>query len=317
MSAVIEVVAIGGNALIDPALTPSVENQFAVTARSTEPIADLLERGARLVLTHGNGPQIGFMALRSALSKEHVHEVPLDSLVASTQGGLGYMIERALREALHFRGRKDPVVTVVTEVAADPNDEAFGHPTKPIGVYYTAVEARVLEVERRWDFVEVPRHGWRRVVASPAPRRIVQLDTIRLLLENGVTVICCGGGGVPVMRSEDGHLTGLEGVIDKDRVSALLAFRLGAERLFLTTAVDAVYIDFGTDHEQALRDVTVDEVRSLAAAGQFPPGSMGPKMEAACRFIEHGGREAVICNTAGLVDAYDGRAGTRIRPARG
>ncbi len=306
------VVAIGGNALIEPDGPPTVANQFAVTTRSMGPIADLLERGERIVLTHGNGPQVGFMALRSALARDHLHEVPLDSLVADTQGSMGYMIERALRETLGRRGVDRPVATIVTEVAADPDDEAFGHPTKPIGPFYEEEQARKIEAERGWEFVFVAGRGWRRVVPGPAPRRIVQIETIRLLVDNDVTVICCGGGGVPVVHHEDGRIEGLEGVIDKDRVSALLADRLGAARLFVTTAVDAVYSHFGTDQQRKYSELTVAQARALAEEGHFPPGSMGPKVEASCRFVENTGGEAVICHTHDLAKAFDGQAGTRI-----
>ncbi len=309
----IHVVAIGGNALIDPARPPTVKNQFAVTARSMEPVADLLRDGVRLVLTHGNGPQVGFMARRSTLSSEHIHEVPLDSLVADTQGCLGYMIERALREALRRRGIQRQVVTLVTEVETDPEDAAFGHPTKPIGAFYSQSEANTLQTERGWDMIHVLQRGWRRVVPSPAPLRILQIDVIRLLLDQGIVVVCCGGGGIPLKRMEDGELVGVEGVVDKDRISALLGFRLGAERLLLATATDAVYRDFGTDAAEALTDLTVSEARGLASSGQFPPGSMGPKIEAACRFVEHGGAEAVICHTDQLFKAFHGKSGTRIR----
>lgn len=306
-------VAMGGNSLLDPGLPPTVENQFAVTARAVVPIADLIARGVHLVLTHGNGPQVGFMQLRVEMSKPWVHEVPLDSLVADSQGALGYMIQRGLREELRRRGLEAEVATIVTEVEVDPHDRAFAEPTKPIGKFYTAEEADALRRERGWNMVEDSHRGWRRVVPSPAPVEIVQLATIRRLVEQGVTVIACGGGGIPVMRDEAGHIRGLEAVVDKDRASALLATRLGATRMIVTTGVDAVYRDYLTERRTALRETTLDEVRRLAAEGQFPPGSMGPKVEAAVRFLERGGEEVVICHPEALVEAFDGRAGTRIR----
>ncbi|MFN8589032.1 MAG: carbamate kinase [Candidatus Eisenbacteria bacterium] len=302
----------GGNSLLDPKLPPTVENQFAVTARAVVPVAGLIARGVHVVLTHGNGPQVGFMQLRVELSKQQMHEVPLDSLVADSQGALGYMIQRDLREYLRLHGQSTEVATVVTEVEVDPNDKAFTEPTKPIGKFYSEAEADKLKSERHWDMVEDSHRGWRRVVASPAPISIVQLDTIRRLVDAGVTVIACGGGGIPVMRDETGHIRGLEAVIDKDRASALLAVQLGVKRMFITTGVDAVYRDYLTDHRTALRETTISELTAMAAAGQFPPGSMGPKIEAALYFLERGGDEVVICHPEALLDAFDGNAGTRI-----
>jgi carbamate kinase len=308
-------IAMGGNSLLDPALPPSVENQFAVTARAVVPIAALIQRGEHLVLTHGNGPQVGFMQLRVELSKHQIHEVPLDSLVADSQGGIGYMIQRDLREELERHGVRAEVVTVVTEVEVDPDDDAFSEPTKPVGRFYSAEDANALREERGWDMVEDSHRGWRRVVPSPSPRAIIQLDTIRRLVDAGVTVIACGGGGVPVMRGPDGRLRGLEAVIDKDRASALLAEDLGVRRMVITTGVDAIYRDYLTDHRTPIRDITTRELKPLVAAKQFPPGSMGPKVEAAIRFLERGGEEVVICHPDELALAFDGRSGTTIRRA--
>lgn len=309
------IIAIGGNSLLDLTRPPTVENQFAVTARAVVPIADFIARSAwpdRIVLTHGNGPQVGFQALRSELSSQVLHEVPLDSLVADTQGSLGYMIQRALREELRRRGLAFHVTSLVTEVEVDPDDRAFQEPTKPIGRFYTESEAQVLGRDRGWQMVEDSHRGWRRVVPSPAPVAIVQLDSIGELTEAGTIVICCGGGGIPVVRNADGTISGLEAVIDKDRVSALLGARLAAERLIITTAVDGIYKDFLTDDRQLLRQTTLDELQELAAAGQFPPGSMGPKVKAADRFLKNGGEEVFICKPSDLVAAIEGRAGTRV-----
>lgn len=305
-------IAMGGNSLLDPKLPPTVENQFAVTARAVIPVAGLIARGVHVVLTHGNGPQVGFMQLRVELSKQQMHEVPLDSLVADSQGALGYMIQRDLREYLRLHGQNTEVASIVTEVEVDPNDKAFTEPTKPIGKFYSEEEAANLQSERAWDMVEDSHRGWRRVVASPAPISIVQLDTIRRLVDAGVTVIACGGGGIPVMRDETGHIRGLEAVIDKDRASALLAVQLGVKRLFITTGVDAVYRDYLTENRTALRETTISELKAMAEAGQFPPGSMGPKIEAALYFLERGGDEVVICHPEALLEAFDGNAGTRI-----
>jgi carbamate kinase len=310
------VVAIGGNSLLDPDLPLDMESQLAVAAEAVKPIADLVAEAAwpdRIVLTHGNGPQVGFQALRSELSKDELFEVPLDALVADTQGSLGYMLQRALREELLRRGISHNVVSVVTEVETDPLDHAFKEPTKPIGRFYRADEARVLERDRGWRMVEDPHRGWRRVVPSPAPVRIVQLESIARLTDQRSIVICCGGGGIPVVRDEGGAIRGLEAVIDKDRVSALLGVRLGAQRLVITTGVDGIYQDFMTPQQKLLDRVTLDELRALADAGEFPPGSMGPKVKAADRFLTHGGDEVIICRPESLMSALRGETGTRIR----
>jgi carbamate kinase len=233
--------------------------------------------------------------------------------VADSQGAIGYMIQRDLREELERRGLRAEVATVVTEVEVDPDDDAFGEPTKPIGRFYSLAEAERLRAERGWDMVEDSHRGWRRVVASPAPRAVIQIDTIRRLVDAGVTVIACGGGGIPVMRGPDGRLRGLEAVVDKDRASALLAEELGVSRMIITTGVDAIYRDYLTERRTRLENLTTTELMRLAATGQFPPGSMGPKVEAAIRFLERGGDQVVICSPESLAEAFDGRAGTTIR----
>lgn len=307
------VIAMGGHSLLDPALPPTVQNQFAVTARAMGPVADLVERGRKLVLTHGNGPQVGFMQLRSELSKAKIHEVPLDSLVADSQGAIGYMIQRALRQELMARDAEREVATIVTEVEVDHHDTAFTEPTKPIGRFYTEQEAAQLAADHGWRMAEDPKRGWRRVVASPSPVSILELPTIRMLAEAGTTVISCGGGGIPVTREDDGTLLGVEAVIDKDRTSALLAVALGATHLVITTAVDAVYKDFLSDTPVRLTETDVETLKDLEAEGQFPKGSMGPKIEAAVYFLERGGQAVVICAPEDLVDALEGKAGTTIR----
>lgn len=307
------VVAIGGHSLLDPGLPSTVENQFAVTAAALAPIADLLERGERLVLTHGNGPQVGFMALRSELAKNRVHEVPLDSLVADSQGSLGYMIQRALREELQGRGVSTGVAAVVTEVRVDSNDQAFREPTKPIGRFYSSEEAEALSAEHGWKMIEDANRGYRRVVPSPIPQQIVQLDVIKSLIDSGVTVICCGGGGIPVTGDPGEHIEGHEAVIDKDRTSMLLAIELGADRLVISTGVDRVYRDFLTDHAEPLATISMAEAIRLGEDGQFPSGSMGPKIEAAIHYLQRVDGEVVICSPENLVAAMNGDAGTRIR----
>ncbi|MCP4222604.1 MAG: carbamate kinase [Actinomycetia bacterium] len=306
------VIAIGGHSLLAPDLPPTVANQFAVTSDAMKPIARLLDRGEQIVLTHGNGPQVGFMQLRSELARETLPEVPLDSLVADSQGAMGYMIERALRAELRRGGNDAQVVTIVTEVEVDPDDPAFDAPNKPIGRFYQRAEAESLARERGWQLMEDPKRGVRRVVPSPNPQRIVQLSTIEQLCQLGITVICCGGGGIPISRSEDGQIVGQEAVIDKDRVSMLLAVRLGAPRLIITTSVDYVYTDFYSDSPRPRPSLGLDEVRSLRAQGQFAAGSMGPKMDAAVDFLDAVDGEMIICLPEDLEEAIDGRAGTHI-----
>ena len=310
------VLAMGGNSLLDPAVPPSGDGQIQTTARAVVPIADLIARGVHLVITHGNGPQVGFRQLRSELARSHIYEETLDVLGADSQGGLGYMIQRLLREELERRGLRTEVVSVITETLVDPRDLAFQHPTKPIGKFYTEDEADHLRRTKGWAMVEDSKRGWRRVVPSPQPKEIVQLPTIRRLVESGVTVISTGGGGIPVMKDPEGRIRGLEAVIDKDRATALLAARLGVKRLLITTGVDAIYKDFHTPNRTALRDTTPAELRLLASQGQFPPGSMGPKVEAAAYFLERGGEEVVICKPEELALAFDGQAGTRIHRDR-
>jgi len=306
------VVALGGNAMIDPDKPPTVDNQIAVVERIVRPIAELVSLGHRIVITHGNGPQVGFMALRSELGRAVVHEVPLDALVANTQGSLGYLLQRALREELLLRGRNDEVVSLLTEVEVDPEDEAFGHPTKPVGGFYTALEAQLLKDDRGWTMIEDAHRGWRQVVASPAPTGIVQLPTIKRLMADDVIVICCGGGGIPVVRKSDGSLRGVEGVIDKDRTSAMLAARIDAHNLLLTTAIDRVYLNFGQPDQEALDEIDLQAAEALLDSGGLPAGSMAPKVKAATRFLIHGGDNAVICRPSALIGAINGRAGTRL-----
>ena len=309
------VIAIGGHSLLAPDLPPTVANQFAVTSEAMKPVADLLGRGEHLILTHGNGPQVGFMQLRSELARHTLPEVPLDSLVADSQGAMGYMIERALRAELRQRDIEAPVVTIVTEVEVDPDDPAFDAPNKPIGRFYERTEAESIAREHGWQLTEDPKRGVRRVVASPVPQRIVQLSTIEQLCELGITVICCGGGGIPVSRRRDGQIVGQEAVIDKDRVSMLLAVQLGARRLVITTSVDGIYEDFYSDSPKPRPELTIDEVRALHAQGQFAAGSMAPKVEAAIDFLDAIDGETIICLPEHLVEAIDGRAGTHITRA--
>ena len=306
------IVAIGGHSLLDPDQPSAMDKQCAVTAKAMQHVADLVAQGDPIVLIHGNGPQAGWMQLRSVLAKGHLQEVPLDAIVANTQGSLGYMLQRTLRQALNERGVERPIATLVTEVRVDPTDQAFEEPTKPIGNFYTDEEAQLLSQQFGWLMVEDSRRGYRRLVPSPSPVAIVQVEVIKQLLEAGTIVICCGGGGVPVTWQEGGPIRGLEAVIDKDRVAALLAVELGSPRLVITTGVDTVCTDFGTAKEAPLRDTHVEEVRHLARQGHFPPGSMRPKMEASVYYLNRVDGEAVICSPSNLNEALAGESGTHI-----
>ncbi|MCS6936111.1 MAG: carbamate kinase [Candidatus Bipolaricaulota bacterium] len=306
------VIALGGNALLDPKADGSVAEQIRVIERSCEKIAQIIAQGYGVVVTHGNGPQVGNLLIQQEEAKELVPSLPLDVCDAMTQGQLGYWIQQKLREVLARRGLAKSVVTVVTQVRVDPNDPAFASPTKPIGPFYSESERLVLEqkgyVLRR---VGQGARAWRRVVASPDPKEIVELEPIRALLEAGVVVIACGGGGVPVV-CEDGHWRGVEAVIDKDLASALLAIELGAHVLLILTDVERVALHFGTPRQRLLERMSVREARKYLSEGHFPAGSMGPKVEAAIRFLEAGGERACITSLEKALEALEGRAGTEV-----
>ena len=305
-------IAIGGNSLIKDKEHQTVRDQFASTDETCVQIAEIIKQGWRVVITHGNGPQVGFILLRSELASNVLHAVPLDSCGADTQGALGYMIQQLLRNRLRQVGSDIPVVTVVTQVIVDADDPAFRSPTKPIGPFYDEDRARRYEREQGWAIVEDAGRGWRRVVASPIPREIVELQAIRTLLETGFVVIGVGGGGIPVVRDEQGDLRGVEAVIDKDYASSLLAVGLKADLLLISTAVEKVYLNYGRPDERPLDRLTVAEAREYQEEGHFPPGSMGPKIEAVIQFLEQGGKEALITSPENLARALRGETGTRI-----
>jgi carbamate kinase len=295
------VVALGGNALLRRHEAATAENQRRNVRRAAEALAPLA-RDHQLIITHGNGPQVGLLALQSAAGGG----LPLDILDAETEGMIGYLIEQEMNGRLRA-GQQ--CATLLTQIEVDPGDPAFENPSKPIGPGYDAEQAQHLARERGWA---LGRDGadFRRVVASPRPRRVLELGVIQLLVDRGVIVICAGGGGIPVVRRGDGSLIGVEAVIDKDAASALLAGELGAGALLMLTDVDAVYLDWGKPNARPLRDVCVAEIRKL----MFAPGSMAPKVAAACEFLERG---AGLVGIGALADAraiLDGRAGTRIRP---
>jgi carbamate kinase len=306
------VVALGGNAILQPGQVGTFEEQLFNVDGAMRRIAALAAAGWRVVLTHGNGPQVGNLLIQNALAAKTVAPMPMDVCGAMSQGQIGYMAAQTLANHLRRRKLEAPVVTVVTQVAVDPKDKAFEHPSKPVGPFYSEAEAQRLMLEEGHAMREDAGRGWRRVVPSPEPREIVELPAIRALVAGGAVVVCSGGGGVPVVRSR-GRLSGTDAVIDKDLAAALLARELAAEALLILTDVSCAYLHYGTPEQQALGTLTAAEMRALAAAGHFKAGSMGPKVEACLRFAEAGG-EAVIASLTEVEEALAGSAGTHILP---
>ncbi len=310
------VIALGGNAIIPVGASGTYYDQYQVTKGTMRQVASLAAAGSQIVVTHGNGPVVGNIVLRNdaGYEKYGIPPMPLFVCGADSQGGLGYMIQQNLQNAMLLQGLDIPVATVVTQVQVERDDPAFANPTKPIGPFYTEEQARALAERFGWTVVEDAHRGWRRVVPSPRPHRVVELEVIRRLIEAGVVVIACGGGGVPVVTCEENRLEGIDAVIDKDRASALLAEKIGADTLVIVTQVEKVCRDFGTDREQPLDELPVAEAERLLAAGQFPPGSMGPKIESAVAFLRAGGRMVLITDPPHLEAAIHGEAGTRLVP---
>ncbi len=306
------VVALGGNAILQPGQVGTFEEQLFNIDGAMRRIAQLVEDGWRVVLTHGNGPQVGNLLIQNALAAKTVAPMPMDVCGAESQGQIGYMAAQALDNHLKKRRLATPVVTIVTQVAVDANDKAFANPSKPVGPFYSESEARKMMLEDGLAMREDAGRGWRRVVPSPEPREIIELDAIRDLLASGVLVICSGGGGVPVVRSRSA-ISGIDAVIDKDLAAALLAKELGADALLILTDVPKVYVHYGTPEQTALDTVTAGQMRAHAADGHFKAGSMGPKVEACLRFVDAGG-EAVIASLTEVGPALAGEAGTRIVP---
>ncbi len=306
------VIAIGGNSLIKDAQHMSVPDQYAAVVETARHITDLLEQHYRIVITHGNGPQVGFILLRSEYSRGLLHQVPLDSIVADTQGALGYQIQQALQNEFRRRGLKTSVATVVTQTLVDRHDPAFAKPSKPIGQFYTREEAEDRMRVEQWAMVEDAGRGWRRVVASPKPVCIIEAEVVKHLVKDGYVVIAAGGGGIPVVADEKGQLRGTAAVIDKDLASAILAAAISAELLVIATSVEKVCLNYGKPNEHALDSMTTAEATRYMAEGHFQPGSMLPKIQACLQFIEGGGREALITCPQALSAALAGKTGTRI-----
>ena len=306
------VVAIGGNAITRPGQVGTIPEQFANAEHACRDLLLLLEHGYDLVLTHGNGPQVGNMLLRVELSAHQVYTIPLDTCVSDSQGGMGYMLQQVMRNVLSDGGFDKTVATVLTQVVVGLDDPAFESPSKPVGPFYTSEKARDLR-NKGWAVIEDAGRGYRRVVASPIPREIVEIAAIRTLLDAGVIVIAVGGGGIPVSR-DDGHLRGVEAVVDKDYASSLLARELGVELLLIGTGVEQVFINFGKPDQEPLSQITVEEAEHHLEDGQFPDGSMGPKIRAAIDYLKHGGGEVIITDISAVGRALKRETGTRIVP---
>ncbi len=306
------VIAIGGNSLIEDPENVSVEAQYKAVEKTAVHIARLVKAGHRVVLVHGNGPQVGFALLRSEYSRTIVHGLPLDSCVADTQGSIGYQIQMAVANELAKQEVQQEVATVVTQVVVDANDLSFAHPTKPIGSFMSKKEAQDRQASDGWQVTEDAGRGYRRVVPSPVPQSIVELASIKALVDANVVVIAAGGGGIPVIRTDSGMLEGKEAVIDKDLAAALLAKQLGADLCIVSTAVEKVYLNWGTPEQVALDEMTLEEARAYIEAGHFAPGSMLPKIEALVDFVASGGERGIISDPANLYDALYAKKGTHI-----
>jgi len=303
--------AIGGNSLIRAGEKGTIDEQLANTRRTARAVVGLIQDGFSLVLTHGNGPQVGAALLRSERASDQVYSQSLDVCDATTQGEIGYLLQQSLYNELQAAGLQVQVATVLTQAVVRADDPAMHHPTKPIGPFYSRGDADARARSLGWQLVEDAARGYRRVVPSPEPIEVVEERAIRTLLAEGVLVIAAGGGGIPVVRTPEG-LKGVEAVIDKDRVSALLASRLGVDCFIISTDADRVYVDYRKPTQRPLGRITAAEMNALHAAGQFPPGNMGPKVESALRFLKNGGREVIITSYEHLRAAAHGDAGTHI-----
>ncbi len=310
----VAVIAIGGNSLIKDKDHQSVPDQYRAAAETCHHIAGMIQQGWEVVITHGNGPQVGFIVRRSELSRHELHEVPLDSCGADTQGAIGYMLQRALHNEFRRRGMAKLAATVVTQVLVDRDDPAFQSPSKPIGSFMDEALARSRAQSEGWAVKEDAGRGWRRVVASPLPRRIVELEAIQRLIDAEITVIAVGGGGIPVVEDEHGDLLGIDAVIDKDYASSLLARNIQADLFLISTAVEQVALNYGKPDQRPLPRMTLEEARRYYQEGHFPAGSMGPKIKAIMDYLEAGGKQALITNPENIGRALRGETGTWIVP---
>lgn len=317
MTKKLAVVAVGGNSIIKDDKNVSVEDQEEALRETAHHIADMIEAGWDLAIGHGNGPQVGFILRRSEIAAkvEGMHEVPLDVCGADSQGAIGYEFQQALQNEYHRRGIQKGAATVITQMLVDKNDSAFQKPTKPIGSFMDEADAKRREKDMGWSVVEDAGRGWRRVVASPLPKQIIELESVKLLLNAGVTVITVGGGGIPVLDKGNGELEGTAAVIDKDFASSLLAQEIGADLFLIATAVEKVAINFGKPEQKWLDKMTLAEARQYLAEGtHFAKGSMAPKIQAIIWFLENGGKQALITNPENIGRALRGETGTLIVP---
>lgn len=309
----IVLVALGGHAFMQRGEPGTVEVHERNAKVICSMLQNLVDRGYKLVVTHGNGPQVGDLLLLNESGDPKVPKMPMDVLVAQTEGSLGYFLQQAMLNELRARQIKKYVVTVVTQVLVDPTDPAFETPTKPVGPFLSREEAEGRRDQLGWKIAEDPaKRGWRRVVPSPRPTKVVQRHTIRDSAEAGHIVIACGGGGIPIVKDDQGRYEGVEAVIDKDLTSSLLANQIGAEIFIILTEVPQIYSGFKTPSELALAAVTSEQLKALHRSGEFPAGSMGPKVEAVIEFLERGGKRAIVTDPATLGDALEGRGGTHI-----
>lgn len=305
------VIALGGNALLPPGHSGSIPDQRTTLHHSLAGISELLRFGHRVVITHGNGPQVGHIMVRNEAARGRAYDLPVDVAIAQSQGEMGYIIQQALRESFHRHGVDKPVVTVLTQVVVDRHDPGLKRATKPVGPWYDPNAVDELR-SRGWSLVHDAVLGFRRVVPSPRPQRVVEMDAIRDLLHDGAVVIAGGGGGIPVFTGGGGALEGVEAVVDKDHTSALIAEHVRADRFLILTSVDRVRLNFQTPYEKPVDRLTISECNTYLDEGHFPEGNMRPKIEASVRFLEGGGKEAVIALPEKIVEAYEGRAGTHI-----
>ncbi len=306
------VVALGGNAITREFEEGNIYQQFANTRRSLTGIVEMIDEGIEVILTHGNGPQVGNSLLRVEETRNILPPIPLGVLVADTQGGMGYMIEQSLTNMLMRKGIKKNVTTVLTQVVVDRNDPSILDPTKYVGPFYEEKDVETLKAQRGWTLKKDANRGWRRVVPSPMPLSIVEQGIIRKLIDLDIIVIACGGGGIPVYIEDDGTYEGVDAVIDKDRASAVLAVNAGAEEFVILTAVDKVALHFGTPNQRDLDRMTVQDAKKYLESGEFPAGSMGPKIESAVYFLENGGKEVLITSVERFSEARKGLTGTKI-----
>ena len=307
------VIAIGGNAVNRPGEKPTAENMMKNLKETMEYLIDIIKDHS-VVITHGNGPQVGNLLLQQEAARDIVPPFPIDVNDAQTQGSLGYMICQTLYNSLIEKNVKKEIAAVVTQIVVDPEDPAFQNPTKPIGPFYSEEEAKRIMEEKKWAMVEDAGRGWRRVVPSPIPVDIIEKDVIRFLVDNGFIVIAAGGGGIPVIRLKDGTLKGVEAVIDKDRASSLLARELDADMFIILTGVEKVYLNFNKSDQIPLDKLTVGDAERYLKEGHFPPGSMGPKIESAIDFVKKTGKQCLITDMRKLKQAPEGKTGTRIVP---